>query len=161
MQRIKLPPPTRIQSRTTLTVRASDLNYGNHLANDAMLRLLQEARLDWLDHHGLDELGNAHRPGIMLCDVTVCFTGEAFLHERLIIDVGAEAHSRTAIELRYAVREHASGRPIATARTTCVFFDYHNRKVTPMPQSLSRALDQQAQCCAAQPIPEQVDQEQE
>jgi hypothetical protein len=45
MPRLKLELPAGFPFRTTLTVRVTDLNYGNHLGNDALLGLLHEARV--------------------------------------------------------------------------------------------------------------------
>lgn len=51
MARITLPLPENILFRTRLTVQIGDINYGNHLANDAVLRLCHEARIRWLAEH--------------------------------------------------------------------------------------------------------------
>ncbi|TJZ65424.1 acyl-CoA thioesterase [Chitiniphilus eburneus] len=136
MPRIKIEPPAHVEYSVTLQVRASDLNYGGHLANHALLTLLQEARLGWLASHGLSETGADGHPGIILGDLAVCFASEAFLGEQLAIDVGVAEYTRVAVALRYAVREVATARLVATASTSCVFFDYHSRKVVPVPQSL-------------------------
>ncbi|GAA5785508.1 hypothetical protein GCM10007860_04440 [Chitiniphilus shinanonensis] len=136
MPRIKIDPPAHVEYSITLGVRASDLNYGAHLANHALLTLLQEARLGWLASHGLSETGDADHPGIILGDLAVSFASEAFLGEQLVIEVGVAEYTRVAVDLRYAVRESVTGRPVATASTSCVFFDYHSRKVVPIPQAL-------------------------
>ena len=48
MSRIKLALPDRWTFSTELPVRISDINYGGHLGNDAVLALAQEARVRFL-----------------------------------------------------------------------------------------------------------------
>ncbi|HCZ36928.1 MAG TPA: thioesterase, partial [Cytophagales bacterium] len=45
MARVELTLPDKFIFETQLTVRASDLNYGNHVGNDRILTLMQEARV--------------------------------------------------------------------------------------------------------------------
>ena len=56
MPRIRLELPDRFHFRTSLTVRVTDLNYGRHLGNDAVLGLLHEARVRFLRSLGYAEL---------------------------------------------------------------------------------------------------------
>ncbi|HCB15290.1 MAG TPA: thioesterase, partial [Gammaproteobacteria bacterium] len=54
--RIKLDLPADYSFTTELRIRITDVNYGGHLGNDAMLGLLHEARVRFLKHHGFSEL---------------------------------------------------------------------------------------------------------
>ena len=56
MARIKLDLPGRFPFSTELRVRITDVNYGGHMGNDALLGLLHEARVQFLAHYGLSEL---------------------------------------------------------------------------------------------------------
>ena len=42
MPRVKLEEQPTYEFNHTLTVRVTDLNYGNHLSNDAVIRLSEE-----------------------------------------------------------------------------------------------------------------------
>ncbi|MDO5073936.1 MAG: hypothetical protein Q4D63_05995 [Neisseria animaloris] len=44
MAHISVPPPSPVAYPTALSVQISNLNYGNHLANHAVLRLCHECR---------------------------------------------------------------------------------------------------------------------
>ena len=51
-QRIQINLPEHFCFSTRITVEVGHLNYGNHLANDAVLRIAHEARLRFLAAHG-------------------------------------------------------------------------------------------------------------
>ncbi|HRG78402.1 MAG TPA: thioesterase, partial [Cyclobacteriaceae bacterium] len=44
MARIEIQLPEKFIFHTEIGVRVSDLNYGNHVGNDSVLTLMQEAR---------------------------------------------------------------------------------------------------------------------
>ena len=48
MPRVKVALPATFPFRTEIPVRITDLNYGGHLGNDALLGLLHEARVHFL-----------------------------------------------------------------------------------------------------------------
>ena len=45
MARVKLELPAQFNFRTNIPIRIQDLNYGNHVGNDAILSIMHEARL--------------------------------------------------------------------------------------------------------------------
>ena len=55
MTRIKIELPETYLFSTEIPVRITDLNYGNHLGNDAILSLLHEARVRFLAYYGWTE----------------------------------------------------------------------------------------------------------
>ena len=56
MARIKIDLPSLFAFSTTLRVRVSDINYGGHLGNDALLSMLHDARLQYLQAMDYSEL---------------------------------------------------------------------------------------------------------
>jgi acyl-CoA thioesterase FadM len=56
MARIKLQLPQQFIFSTLIPVRITDINYGNHVGNDAILSLLHEARMQFLNKAGYTEL---------------------------------------------------------------------------------------------------------
>ena len=77
MARIKLDMPARLLATVHILVRISDINYGNHVGNDAFVSILHEARLQWLLQHGCTEL-NAGGSGLILSDLVVEFKQQSF-----------------------------------------------------------------------------------
>ena len=56
MPRIKINLPSSFHFTTEIPIRISDINYGGHLGNDAVLSILHEARLRMLIEHGWTEM---------------------------------------------------------------------------------------------------------
>ncbi|TVR64671.1 MAG: thioesterase [Candidatus Competibacteraceae bacterium] len=133
MARIKLDLPANLPFATELRVRITDVNYGGHLGNDALLGLLHEARVRFLAHYGLSELeiGGA---GLIMTDSVIVYKSEAFPGETLAIAVGVTDFARHGCDFVYQVTEQASGREVARAKTGFVFFDYPQRTVQRVPQ---------------------------
>ena len=82
MARIKLDLPERFPFSTELQVRITDVNYGGHMGNDALLGLLHEARVQFLAHYGLSEL-DICGAGIIMADSVIVYKSEAFPGEWL------------------------------------------------------------------------------
>ena len=82
MARLTLALPERFPFTTEIEVRITDLNYGRHLGNDAMLGLVHEARVRFLRAHGLQEL-DVEGTGLVMIDAAIVYRAEAFAGDRL------------------------------------------------------------------------------
>lgn len=131
MARIKLDLPEAFPYRTTLTVRVTDLNYGNHLGNDALLGMVHEARVRFLAAMGYSEL-DVEGVGLLMADCAIVYKAQGHLGERLDIAVAAGDFTRTGCDFFYLL-EKADGQEVARARTGLVFFDYATQSVRPVP----------------------------
>ncbi len=134
MARIKLDYPDAAYTySTTMTVRTSDLN-GNHLGFDAVVSLVGNARNLFLRHHDIDEHGT---PGVIVADLAVTYSAEAFLHDELRFDAGVVDRNTYGGDIVYRVTRPADGTLIATAKTGIVFFDYATKRVTAAPPAFT------------------------
>ena len=131
--------PDRFAFATELTVRVTDINYGGHLGNDALLGLVHEARLAWLEHLGLSET-DVGGPGLIMTGLTVLFRAEAFRGDRLRIEVAASDPGRSSFNICYRITRVPENRLIAEACTGMTVFDYERRKPARMPETLRTAL---------------------
>lgn len=127
-----------------LTVRITDVNYGNHLGNDALVGLIHEARVQWLQGLGLSEL-DIGGTGIIMKDLTVQFKAECFWGDPLEVDISVIELSTVAFKLRYQLFKKSVETPeqrklAADATTTLVSFRYDIRKVAAIPESLRQLL---------------------
>src|SRR5688572_28567474 len=100
MARIKLTLPSSFSFSTQLPVRITDLNYGNHVGNDAILSLIHEARMQYLKNKGYTEL-NLAGVGLIMSDVAIEFKAEAFYGDVLRAYVAASEFGRVGFELYY------------------------------------------------------------
>ncbi|MDO4641013.1 MAG: thioesterase family protein [Neisseria sp.] len=122
-----------------MTVQIGDINYGNHLANDAVLRLCHEARIRWLASHHFTEL-DAGGCGLIMVDAALRYTAQARHGDRLLISLAAAETNRSGFALFYRITRPADSQTIATVRTGMVCFDYGKQKVTRLPQALHSIL---------------------
>jgi acyl-CoA thioester hydrolase len=139
MARVKLELPACDLFSCDLPVRITDINYGNHLGNHALLGLLHEARLMWLRHSGFKDEINIAGAGLILSDATLVFMQEAFYGDVLHIRLGVDEISKTRFELYYDVQ--ISGATIAKAKLTMACFNYDERKIVSLPAPLRYVLE--------------------
>ncbi|UOQ53803.1 thioesterase family protein [Hymenobacter cellulosivorans] len=144
MARVKVALPTTYSLTVQLPVRITDLNYGNHLGNDALLSLLHEARVQFLQHLGLREVDPATGQGVIMADVAIEYKGEAFYGDVLHVQLAATDVQKYGFDVVYWVKNQ-EGREIARAKTGMLLFDYTTRKLRPMAADLAGILHSAAQ----------------
>ncbi len=140
MSRLRLELPETTVFSAELAIRVTDLNYGNHLGNHALLGLLHEARLSWFRLLGYQDERDLGGAGVIQADAAIIFQSEAFLGETLCIELRIGEISRAAFDLYYAVMAKEDGRPVAAAKTAIVFFDYAKRRTVAMPATFRAQL---------------------
>ena len=128
--RVKLTMPEKSCFHCRIQVRATDLNYGNHLGNDRILVYVQEARVQWLASLGYTEL-NLEGVGLIMADAMIQFRGEAFLHDEVNIEVAISEIQSRSFNLYYRLftKRNSSIMEIAVAKTGMVAFNYTDKKV--------------------------------
>lgn len=134
MTRVKIDLPEGFVFTTDIPVRITDLNYGNHLANDAILALIHEARVRFLTKYGWSEKDVAGE-AIIMADCAIRYRGEGFYGDVLQIEVAVTDFTRKGCDLVYRVTEKSTGRAIADAKTGIVFYDYDQKKPVSVPES--------------------------
>ena len=141
MARIRISLPQSFSFTTHIPIRITDLNYGGHVGNDAILSLIHEARMQYLHSLGLTELQFAG-VGLIMSDVAIEFKGEVFYGDILTARVTASEFSRVGFDLFYQFTKSKDGTesPVAVAKTGMVCFDYGNRKVAMLPEEAKRSM---------------------
>ena len=132
MSRVRLKLPDRFLFTTEIPLRVSDINYGGHLGNDAVLSLAQEARMRFLRSHGWTEQ-DVTGVGIIMTDAVVVYRSEAFYGDVLTIDVAVADIGEIGCDFLFRMVNKASGREVARGKTGIVFFNYANRKPSSVP----------------------------
>ena len=138
MPRVEIALPERFTFRTELEVRVSDLNYGNHLGNDAVLGLLHEARRRYFRSLGADEIGTGGI-GFVVADFAVVYRSQAFYGDRLTAELAAGEFGSRGCAFHYRLSQ-ADGRVVAEARSGHVCFDFRSQKAVSIPPDLSAKL---------------------
>lgn len=141
MPRIKLQLPEKFTFTTTLPVRITDVNYGGHLGNDALLSLIHEARMQFLNHHGYTEM-QVGTASLIMGDVAIEFKAEAFYGDVLTVAVTAGDFTRVGFDLYYRFTKEAADKTIivANAKTGMVCYNYEIKKVVAVPDDVKTKL---------------------
>lgn len=138
MTRLQLDLPAHTLFETTLTVQIGDINYGQHLSNDAVLRLCHEARLRFLHSLNYSEM-NIEGCGLIMADAAIQFKQQAFYGDVLNFRLGIGALSSSGFALMYHIVRVADEIEIARIKTGMVFFDYAQQRVAKIPPPLLKA----------------------
>ncbi|MEM0999479.1 MAG: thioesterase family protein [Bacteroidota bacterium] len=139
MARVKLELPGTLPFSCKLRVRITDLNYAGHLGNDKVLSLIHEARAQYFVHYGYTEL-SAEGIGFIMSDCVIVFKSEGHFNQELTGEVGAGDFARASLDLYYRLRDAASGKIVAEAKTGMVAYDYERAKVVSIPLALKARL---------------------
>ncbi len=142
MARIKVTIPAYTHYRASIPVRVTDLNYGNHLGNDALLSILHEARMQLLGHYGWSEL-NLAGASMIMADVAIEYKGEGFYGDVLTISLAFDDISKYGFDITYHVHNQ-NGKEVARAKTGMLCFDYQNRKLMTLPAEVKEKIETKA-----------------
>jgi acyl-CoA thioester hydrolase len=132
MARMKLELPEIWQFSTELEIRVTDLNYGNHLANQQFLAYAQEARLKYFRQFGFTEL-DFGGVALIQADAAITFKSEGHLGEIIRVDLSAEIAGSSSFNVYYRFWNLNKNRSMAELRTAIVCFDYDIGKPIGLP----------------------------
>ena len=124
--------PERYAFTTQIPVRIYDVNYGNHLGNDAIVSIMQEARLQFLKSIGCSEL-DLFGASLIQADTAVVYKSEGFYGDVLSIDVQPSEFTKAGFDLYYRITNQHQ-KIVANAKTGMVCFDYNARKIVAVPE---------------------------
>nr|WP_255478589.1 thioesterase family protein [Rufibacter sp. XAAS-G3-1] len=112
------------------------------MGNDALLSLLHEARMRFLQTHGYSEMDFAGA-GLIMSDVGIVYKGEGFYGDVLTVQVQATEFSKYGFDLVYRLSTQ-NGKEIAHAKTGMLCFDYQLRKLKTIPPEARERLETKA-----------------
>lgn len=141
MARIKLEIPEKFIFKTELSVRITDLNYGGHLGNDSVLRLIHESRVRFFKSLGYDEKNVANN-GIIMADSVIVYKSEAFYGDQIQVGIAVDEFYKVGCDIFYHLINSETAKEIARAKTGIVFFDYQRRKKSRVPLEFIRAVEE-------------------
>jgi acyl-CoA thioester hydrolase len=141
MPRIKISLPATFSFSAFIPVRITDINYGGHVGNDAVLSLIHEARMQYLKSLGTTELAFGSG-GLIMSDVAIEFKQEIYYGETVKANVKAMDLTRVGFDLVYKLSKEKDNKEVvvALAKTGMVCFDYAQRKVIAVPAELKEAM---------------------
>ena len=142
MARVKLLIPNHKIFATEIGVRITDINYGNHVGNDAFVRIVHEARVQWLTSNNYTEL-NIEGTSLIMADLAVEYKGESFYGDILKVEITVGEISRAGFELYYQIQTNRNGNSflIVKAKTGMVCYNYEEKKVRELPERFIALLN--------------------
>jgi len=141
MARIEIQLPEKFIFKTEITVRVSDLNYGNHVGNDRVLTLMQEARTLFYRSMGFEnEVKLEGSIGQIVSDAAIVYKAESFLGDILQFEIAVENFNKYGFDFFYRVSNKVTGKEVAHGKTGIVCFDYAKRKIASIPEKLMEKL---------------------
>ena len=141
MPRTKLSLPEHFSFTTEIPIRITDINYGGHVGNDSILSIIHEVRVQFLRHHGYQEL-DMIGVGLIMADVTIEFRSELFYGDILRASIAPAEFSRVGFDLYYKLEKQAGEKWIvaSNARTGMVCYDYKLKKIASVPKEAMNKL---------------------
>ena len=141
MARIKIEIPEKIIGTFTIPIRIADINYGNHVGNDAFVSIIHEARMQWLRQYSYTEL-KIEGIGLIMSDLALEFKNESFYGDVVEVRLGASEISRVGFDLYYQLSAKRNNENIllANAKTGMICYDYDAKKVVSIPEKLKMIL---------------------
>ncbi len=119
-------------------VRVAEINYGGHVANSAVLSIMQDARIGYLAQLGPYSELDLGGCGIILPEAHLFFRAEMFLHDRLEVGVRCSEIKRSSFQLEYRIER--GGDLTAEGTTPVICFDYQKRKPVRIPDRFRELL---------------------
>ena len=146
MARIKIDLPEHFPFSTSIPVRITDLNYGNHEGNDAVLSIIHEARMQFLGNMGYTELEFAG-VGMIMSDAGIEFKNELFYGDIVLASVGCANISKVRFDIFYKLEtlrsDEDNRKTLAViAKTGMICYDYNKKKIIPIPEEARKKLQQ-------------------
>lgn len=144
MARVKLVfPESNPIFQTTIPVRITDINYGNHLANDKVLGIAHEARVQWLKSLFLSEM-DIGGCALIMADAMLRYQRQAYHGDVLNICLYPDHVAERSFDLLYrmTVSRQGAEEPIAVVKTAMVAYDYRINKVKPIPEAFRKILSE-------------------
>lgn len=132
MNRIKIRLPKVVHFVTEIPVRITDINYGNHLANDKILSICHEARVQFFNHFGFKEL-NIDGIGVIMSDAGVQYLKQAKYGDTLVVEISIDNISRCTFDLFYHLKIASSNSTAFKVKTGMVFYNYDLGKIATTP----------------------------
>jgi acyl-CoA thioester hydrolase len=142
MARIKVHLPLKSIALFNIPVRITDINYGNHVGNNAIVEIIHEARVQFLNQHSFTEL-DAAGTALIMSELLIEFKNESFYKDLLRVKIFIGEISTKSFEIFYLITVEQNGieKVIAKAKTGMVCYNYQEKKVETLPAKLKAILE--------------------
>ncbi len=133
MARVKLDLPEVFPFFTEIDVRIGDINAAMHVSNEAIIQIIAEGRVRFLQRYGYRDL-DIEGAGLIMADAVFVYNAEAFYGDILVVEVGACDFNKYGCDFIYRLTNKETKKEIVRAKNGFVFFDYEKRKPVNVPE---------------------------
>jgi acyl-CoA thioester hydrolase len=140
MGRVKLQLPAKFLFRTEIPIRITDINYGGHLGNDAVLSIVHEARIQFLRNLGYSEL-DIEDTGIIMTDAVIVYSSEGFYGDVLMVEVGTADFQLARCDFVFRLTNTTSQKEVSRVKTGIAFFNKQTRKISAVPDAFRKKCE--------------------
>ena len=137
MPRKAINLPDEFIFSTDIAPRIGDINRRNHLSNTAFLVIAEEARKRFFTSLDFSDNG---MPGYIITDTTIIYMNQAHYGQVLRVEIGAGSMTAKALSLVYRISDTETGVELARVESGMLFYDYQQRKVVTIPESIKEKL---------------------
>ncbi|MFC1962725.1 acyl-CoA thioesterase [Chloroflexota bacterium] len=137
MSRIIISLPSEFSFSTNIPIRIGDINRGRHLGHEAVLIIMEEARVRFLHSVGYTEWG-IERAGYIMADAGVIYKRQGNYGQTLKVEIAVTDFTSKGCDLVYRISDANDGAEIARAKTGILFYDYQQQKAVPVPEDFRK-----------------------
>lgn len=142
MERVTLDfPAAAVIHRHSLTVRVTDMNYGQHLGHDTLVSLLHEARAQAFAALDIPE-SDMHGYPSVVADLAVQYQHQARWPDALVIETAVPEPQGKALTVYQRISNVKSQKVVATARVNQLLLDMATGRPVDVPEQVKQALAQ-------------------
>jgi len=138
-----VPLPEEFPLQTEIVVRFRDVDAMGHVNNAVYLTYLEQGRVALFSKLGFTATSSPsalEQFPFILAEATCRYLSPAAVGETLVVHIRVARTGAKSFDLEYLITDQQSGRPVATARTVQVAFDYAAGKTIEIPPNLRSAL---------------------
>ena len=131
---------------TKMSVRVSDLNYGNHVGHDKLISMIHHARLLFLNKNEFSEgnIGNnihQNKVGLIVAELSISYKNPLFLFDEILFQVYSGNIKNRSFDLITEIYNISNKKLIATCIVTCVAYDYSRNIPASIPETFLNYLN--------------------
>lgn len=133
MQRVVIDIPDKILYSYTFTISQDDINEANHMGNERILVLANEIRGKMFGYLQLQLNDAVNGHGTIIANHSIQYKNEGFLGEEITCHTGILNITECSFDLIFQFLKN-NGKTLALLRSGCVYYEYGNRKIRPLPE---------------------------
>ncbi len=144
MARIEIALPKDFVFSTDIPIRIGDINRGRHLAHDAVLSIMEEARVQFMKSIGYPQ-ENIDGVSFITVDAGVIYKKQGFYGQTLRVDIAVTDFSRRGCDIVYRISNAETGEEMVRAKNGMLFFNYREQKVATVPEAFRAKFEKPAE----------------